>query len=216
MDSGNQENNTSATAGSMDTMEFDQIGANSTYDPAGYATSGTSGNSAANSDPIKSALQDTVQQVQSTVGQVAGQAQDTAGTVMDQVKSTATTKLEDQKKKAAENVANMAKAIQEAGSNMDVSSPIADYAEKAARQLEGFSTYLQEHDLGSMLTDVEHFARRQPTLFVGGGLLLGMLGARFLKSSSSGAQKATQASEPAGWDGASAYGSTSPGYGTEA
>jgi hypothetical protein len=34
-----------------------------------------------------------------------------------------------------------------------------------------------------MVRNVEDFARRQPALFIGGAFMLGLLGARFLKSS---------------------------------
>ena len=129
---------------------------------------------------MNSTMQDTMQQAQDTASQVASQAQDTAGKVIDQVKETAASKLEDQKSKAAQGVASVASAVQEAGRNMDDDSPIADYAERAAFYLDRFSTYLQQHDLRSLVTEVEHFARRQPALYVGGGLLLGLLGARFL------------------------------------
>jgi len=204
--------------GSIGAIEFgdNEIGSGIGSAPSSFTTSGVSGISAGNDEPIKSTVQDTVQQVQDTVGQVAEQTQSTAGKVIEQAKTTATTKLEDQKNKAAESVANVAQAIHEAGRNMDDSSPLTEYVEKAAKQLQGLSGYLQDRDLRSLLIEVEHFARRQPTLFIGGGLLLGMLGARFLKSSSTAARNTTQATQPtrsAGSAHSAAYGSSSTAYG---
>jgi hypothetical protein len=46
-----------------------------------------------------------------------------------------------------------------------------------------FSSYLRDHDLGDVRSDVENLARRQPAVAIGAALVLGMLGARFLKSS---------------------------------
>jgi len=197
MDSGNQnwnseETGSGSTASSMETREFSTIDRDASS--AGSPSSSRSSNKGTNSktNPKKSAGQDTIQQAQDTASQVASQAQDTAGKVIDQVKETAASKLEDQKSKAAQGVASVASAVQEAGRNLDDDSPIADYAERAAFYLDRFSTYLQQRDLRSLVTEVEHFARRQPALYVGGGLLLGLLGARFLKSSSSEAQSGTQ------------------------
>lgn len=221
MDRGNRNRNsntgTSAAGGNMETSENDEFGSGSTPGSTGSAAYGSSYNPATDAEPIKSTVQDTVQQVQDTAGQVAEQAQDTAGKVIDQVKSTATNRLEDQKNKAAEGVASVAQAIHEAGRNMDDSSPIAEYANKAAQYLEGVSNHLQARDLRTLLTEVEHFARRQPTLFIGGGLLLGMLGARFLKSSGSAAEAAAQPAQNTSYSRAgtypSSYNSASSGYG---
>jgi len=150
--------------------------------------------------------------VQDTAGQVAGQAQETATKVIDQVKETATSRLEDQKNRAAQGVASVAQAMHEAGRSLEEDSPVADYAERAAFYLDKFSDYLQQRDLRGLITEVEHFARRQPTLFIGGGLLLGMLGARFLKSSGSEAQAAAQnrTSSNTEMSGGANYGRTTP------
>jgi hypothetical protein len=61
---------------------------------------------------------------------------------------------------------------------------LAQYANQAADQIERFSHYLQERDVDQLLGEAQRFARRQPTLFLGGAFALGLLAARFLKSSS--------------------------------
>ena len=47
----------------------------------------------------------------------------------------------------------------------------------------GFSERLKNKDVTELLNDAQRLARRQPALFVGGAFALGLLGARFLKSS---------------------------------
>ena len=57
------------------------------------------------------------------------------------------------------------------------------YLERAGEQVDRLSSYVQSADLRQMLSETERFARRQPALFLGGAFVLGLLGARFLKSS---------------------------------
>jgi hypothetical protein len=49
--------------------------------------------------------------------------------------------------------------------------------------LERFSGYLSEREVGDLVYEAEDYARRHSAYFVGGAFLLGLLGARFLKSS---------------------------------
>jgi hypothetical protein len=57
-----------------------------------------------------------------------------------------------------------------------------------ADRAEGVSRYLQDRDVQSVTRDVRRFARENTPLFLGGAFALGLLGARFLKSSSDEAQ----------------------------
>jgi hypothetical protein len=49
--------------------------------------------------------------------------------------------------------------------------------------LDRFSRTLKERDLGSLVGQVESFARHQPGAFIGSAALLGFMAARFFKSS---------------------------------
>jgi hypothetical protein len=60
---------------------------------------------------------------------------------------------------------------------------IAKYVEGAADQIEDWSRRLREKDVDALLSDVQRLARRQPAVFVGSAFALGLVGARFLKSS---------------------------------
>ncbi|HEX9988172.1 MAG TPA: hypothetical protein VGE45_06805 [Chloroflexia bacterium] len=129
--------------------------------------------------------QDVVQQAQETAEQVIGQAQETAGKVVDQVRGTAESQLTTQKDRAAETAGTVAQAIRSAGEQLkgQDQSGFAQYADMAAERVEQFANYLQSRDLREIVVEVEHFARRQPILFLAGAFTLGVLGARFLKSS---------------------------------
>lgn len=57
---------------------------------------------------------------------------------------------------------------------------IADLAEK----IEGISDYFERKDAGELIEDVKGFARRNPTVFVGGAFALGFAISRLVRSSS--------------------------------
>ena len=60
---------------------------------------------------------------------------------------------------------------------------VAQYVEQAANQVERWSSQLRDKDLGELVEDAQRLARRQPALFIGSAFALGLLSARFLKSS---------------------------------
>ena len=74
----------------------------------------------------------------------------------------------------------------------------SQYVDQAAEQLERFGGYLRSADVHDMADRVEDAARRQPALFLGGMLALGLAGARFLKSSRRNAMPQRPSSSYAG------------------
>jgi len=124
-------------------------------------------------------------QVKETVGQVADQAQQAAGQAVDQARQQVSSRLVDQKDRAADGLTNVAQALRQTSQQLRAQDQqaVTSYIENAASQVERVSDYLKNNDLGGLIDDVERFARRQPALFLGGTFVLGLLGARFLKSS---------------------------------
>ena len=117
--------------------------------------------------------------VKDTAQRLASQAQEQAG-------QTVQSGLSRGKTRAAETLSGVAQSLRFSGQQLREQQGQAapgDYAERAAQQVERLSTYLQNTDVGQMVDQVEDFARRQPALFLGGTFVLGLLGARFLKSS---------------------------------
>ena len=57
------------------------------------------------------------------------------------------------------------------------------YIRRAGEQIQRVSDYLQNTDLRDMVVQTENFARRQPALFLGSAFAVGLLAARFVKSS---------------------------------
>lgn len=123
-----------------------------------------------------------VSQVKESGGKVAGEA-------ISQVKEKATTKIDEQRTHLAQGLGNVADTIRQVGETLkdsggdnQIASLTAQYGDTLARQVEQFSGYLDKHNVSDLMRDVERFARRNPAYFIGGAFLLGMLGARFLKS----------------------------------
>ena len=105
--------------------------------------------------------------------------------IVDRVRHTAAAQLTSQKTRATDTLGSVAAAIRQSSQPLrdNNQAMLADYAGKAADQLEQFSTRLRERDLTELMDDAKHFARRQPALFVGVAFATGVLAARFLKSS---------------------------------
>lgn len=95
---------------------------------------------------------------------------------------------ERQKVAGADFVNGLAQSVRRAAGEFEGQSPMAaSYIRSAADQVESFSDSLRRRDVGQMLSDVQSFARRQPTAFLGMSFLAGFAAVRFLRSGSSGA-----------------------------
>ena len=103
---------------------------------------------------------------------------------MDQVKQQASTRVNEQKARAAEGLGSVANAIRQATEHLrSENQTLAAYADTAVDQIQVFADRMRDKDPAEMLQDVERFARRNPTAFVGAAFFLGLGLARFLKSS---------------------------------
>jgi len=107
------------------------------------------------------------------------------GGLVDRVRQGATAQLSTQKDRATDGLGSLAQAVRQSTqpfreNNQDA---IAQYIERAADQLEQFSTRLRQRDVNELVEDVQQFARRQPAVFIGAAFAVGMVAARFLKSS---------------------------------
>jgi hypothetical protein len=65
----------------------------------------------------------------------------------------------------------------------------ADMADSVARQIDRVADYLRDADGRKMTRDLESLARRQPALVFAGAFALGVVAARFLKSSAPDAEE---------------------------
>jgi CRP-like cAMP-binding protein len=93
--------------------------------------------------------------------------------------------FQDQKNVMAEQVSGLASALHSTAEHLRTQeqSAMAQYTQQAAEGLQRFSQTLKDRDLGSLMGQVENFARHQPGAFIGSAALLGFMASRFLKSS---------------------------------
>jgi hypothetical protein len=105
--------------------------------------------------------------------------------LMNSVKERAAAQLSTQKGRATDSLDVLAQAVRGTTQQLrtDQHDTIAQYVERAADQLERFSSTVRDKDLDELLHDARDFARRQPALFIGGSFVVGLLAARFIKSS---------------------------------
>ncbi len=144
----------------------------------------------------------------STVESVKESAKDTAKDLYDQAKGTAgqaygaaTKKAEsaigEKKANLASGLTSVADSLHQATENLreqddqiGITKLTAKYGDELANQLERISDYFENKDPREMMRDVEGFARRNPEIFLGAAFTLGLLAARFLKSSGNGKNSA--------------------------
>jgi hypothetical protein len=159
------------------------------------------------------------EQVSQGTHSAADKTQQVAGQVTQQAKSQAQTIFQNQKQSVTQNLSNVSEALRTTGNTLEAQNlaPIATVIDAAADRLDGVTTYLENADLDSLLQDAESFARRNQPLFLGSTFALGLLAARFLKSSaprpSYGQTRMGNYGGPGSFGSESSYG-TSTAYGS--
>lgn len=129
--------------------------------------------------------------VKETGKSVLDKAKETAGQAYDVAAEKATTKLDEQKTALSDGLATVADSVRKVGENLqgsDAQGGIAKFTAEstttAAQKIEQAAKYFESKDVKDMYHDVENFARQNPAIFIGGAFVLGILAARFIKSSS--------------------------------
>ena len=97
-------------------------------------------------------------------------------------------KLNAGKKDAALTLSSVASTLLNSSSQLkdEQQAMAGEYVGKAAEQIDRLAQYIQNADPGQLADEVQRFARRRPAVFIGAAFALGVIGARFLKSSRRG------------------------------
>jgi hypothetical protein len=116
---------------------------------------------------------------------VKEQVVEQAKTSFRQARDSAASSLTDSRNKAADSMGSIAGAVRSTGDRLrsENQASVANLTDSLADQVERLSSYLRSRDLGGVREDLEAFARRQPAVAIGVALAVGVLGARFIKSS---------------------------------
>jgi hypothetical protein len=121
------------------------------------------------------------EQIREVKDQVVGQAKNT----LKQAREKAGSSLGESKGQVAAQFGSIAEALRRTTEHLrsEDQQRIAGLTETVARQADQVASYLRNKDASAMRADLENLARRQPAIVLGGALVLGLIGARFLKSS---------------------------------
>ncbi len=117
--------------------------------------------------------------------ELVSDAKETGHELVDRAGERARSGIENTKHKAARELDSVANALRGCGGELGTQedSMLAPYVERVADQVGRVANLLETRTVDDMAHDVESFARRNPALFLGGCFAVGMLAARFLKSS---------------------------------
>jgi hypothetical protein len=106
--------------------------------------------------------------------------------VTDRIKEDGKQRIESTKRNAADQIEQVASVIGRAGSELNDGQPrLANYANQAADRVNALASRLREASIEDLLEDTRDLARRNPGLFILGGVALGIVVSRFLKASAS-------------------------------
>jgi hypothetical protein len=101
----------------------------------------------------------------------------------DRIRERATTQLTTQKDLLSTGLGNVASAARQSTQMLRERQhdAIALYVDKAADGLDRFSTRLRERNVDDILVDVGRAAKKQPALFIGTAVAIGIIGARLVQ-----------------------------------
>ena len=107
-------------------------------------------------------------------------------TFVGRVRERAGERMTEQKNRATDSMTAVAHVVRETTTRLrtEQHESIAEYVDRGAEQLERFSEYLRNKDAAELWREAQSYARRRPAVFVGSAFVMGLLAARFLKSSS--------------------------------
>lgn len=141
----------------------------------------------------------------------SGQLQQAATGLMDQAARTADAQASTRMTMAGDTLDGIARAINDAAERLREDQPeIANLTTTAGERLQEAATYLRDHSASDALDGAQQYARRQPAIVVGGGLIAGLLLGRLLRTGASVAQSTGQRQLGSGYAPSAA---TSYGYG---
>lgn len=119
--------------------------------------------------------------------QAVSQAQEQAVKIVSQAREQVTANVKTQTARGASIATVLSSTLQEAGTQLreQDEAAVATYLDQAAGQVEQIGAMLENQEYGQLIGTVQEFARRQPVLFFAAAVAVGVVGARFLRSSAS-------------------------------
>jgi len=122
---------------------------------------------------------------------VGGKARKLAHDAKEKATDATRSQLTTQKSRAADSLGVIAESLRTSGDRLRErhEDGAGKLFNEAADQLQRFAGAIEGRDVNEMVGEVERFARRQPAVFLGGAFAIGLISARFFKSSGRNAER---------------------------
>jgi len=138
----------------------------------------------------KAAVSEAADTVKNTVQDEAAKFGDKAREFASETGRKLQDKLQDQRSSGADYLMNVAGLVHQAADVFDTEAPQASqYIHQAAEQIGTVAEAVRTKDVRDLAHEVQDFARRQPTIFFGGALLIGFAAVRVFRASPSSRQQ---------------------------
>jgi uncharacterized protein YukE len=133
-------------------------------------------------------------QTTQTQGSGVQKVEQKAHQATERVAEKAQASVENAQSRIAQQLSAVARAIDSAANRLqqDQQSGLSQRVKQYVQKVENISQQVREKSPRELKDDVHRIARQQPAWFLGGAFLLGLLGARFLKSSASDQEGAVE------------------------
>jgi hypothetical protein len=157
------------------------------------------------------------------VRQAKDKVMDQARTTLRDARERAGSTFTQGRRQAADQIGGIGSAFRRTGETLrgEDQARFADVADNVARQVDRVADYLRQSDGRVIARDLETLARRQPVLVFAGAFALGVVAARFFKSSTpryrefeeeAGFERVHPGGEPAGLGGYSGFDRETGGF----
>lgn len=118
-----------------------------------------------------------------------------SGRMADSAEGAVKATVHNQASPSSKDLADVARALRKSTKELE-NNMASPYVDLAADQIDRASTFLRRAELKDFIDGATAFAKREPLIFLSGAFLLGLLGSRFLKSSSAAGAAPTRPSYP--------------------
>lgn len=124
-------------------------------------------------------------ELESAATEAGENVQEAAGELTQTLRQQITSQVTAQQERAVDTLDTVALLLHQAGehAHREDKATIAQYTDQASEQVERLSNAVRDRQADQLLSETKQLAQKQPGWFVGGALLAGFLGARFLRSS---------------------------------
>lgn len=140
-------------------------------------------NPTSDSRPVKDEAVEKLQDVRRDVEDLVGRATDEMNQFSEAAKEYGASFAQRRKAGTADTISEIAGTLRETGSRLEDSPNLMSMVNNAAESLDDIAGKIRNRSFGDLYRDAEDFARERPMTVAAGAAIVGLVAARFLKSS---------------------------------